>query len=55
MLAGIILMASGISGWGPAAHDSTVTLATLMPKVVRVRDAFYGRLLQAQRAPAANA
>ncbi len=48
VLAGIMLMASGISGWGPAAHDSTVSLGTLMPKVARVRDGFYGRLLQAQ-------
>jgi hypothetical protein len=49
VLAGIMLMASGISGFGPGAHDSTVTLSTLMPRVVRVRDAFYTQLLQAQQ------
>jgi len=40
VLAGTILMASGTSGSGPDAHDSTVTLATLMPKIAAYRDAF---------------
>lgn len=41
VLAGTILMASGISGYGPGAHDSTVTLASLMPRVAYFRDQFY--------------
>jgi hypothetical protein len=46
VLAGTILMASGISGGGPIAHDSFTTLSTLMPKIARYRDAFYVRLLE---------
>jgi hypothetical protein len=46
VLAGTILMASGISGSGPSAHDSTATLAKLMPGIVRYREAFYAQLLQ---------
>ena len=41
VLAGTILMASGISGWGPAAHSSEVTLGTLMKPIACYRDAFY--------------
>src|SRR5262249_19182087 len=46
VLAGIILMAAGVSGSGPAAHDSSTTLATLLPRIARSRDAFYTRLLE---------
>ena len=46
VLAGTILMASGISGEGPAAFDSTVTLSKLLPKIARYRDEFYERLFQ---------
>lgn len=45
VLAGTILMASGISGASPTAHDSSQTLATLMPRVARVREAFYSHRL----------
>lgn len=45
VLAGTILMASGISGRGPDTHDSGTTLATLVPKIAGYRDAFYVRLL----------
>jgi hypothetical protein len=45
VLAGTVLMASGISGGGPAAYDSSTTLATLMPRIARYRDAFYAGLL----------
>ena len=45
VLAGIILMASGISGYGPGAHDSTVQLPQLLPKIARYRDQFYEALL----------
>ncbi len=45
VLAGTILMSSGISGWGPGAYDSTVTLNLLLPKIARYRDEFYEDLL----------
>ncbi len=46
VLAGTMLMGSGISGNRPDAHDSTVTLATLVEKIAVYRDAFYEQLLQ---------
>jgi hypothetical protein len=45
VLAGTILMAAGTSGSGPATHDSTTTLASLMPRIARYRDAFYVSLI----------
>ncbi|MGC1272888.1 MAG: hypothetical protein WBC44_04215, partial [Planctomycetaceae bacterium] len=45
VLCGTILMASAISGWGPAAHDSTISLTNLLPVVAHQRDAFYARLM----------
>jgi hypothetical protein len=51
-LAGTILLASAVSGWGPSAHSSDVSLATLMPVVAWCRDAFYADLLQ--RVPGAH-
>jgi hypothetical protein len=45
VLAGTILMATGVSGAGPGAHDSSITLATLLPRVARYRDTFYEQLL----------
>jgi len=45
VLAGTIIMSTGISGSGPDSHDSSVTLATLLPKIAAYRDAFYERLL----------
>ena len=41
VLAGTILMASGISGWGPGAYGSDVTLASLMKPIAGYRDTFY--------------
>jgi hypothetical protein len=41
VLAGIILMASGISGWGPGAYTSDVTLGSLMKPIANYRDAYY--------------
>ena len=41
VLAGTMLMGSGVSGNRPDAHDSTVTLATLVEKIAVYRDAFY--------------
>ena len=41
VLAGTILMASGISGWGPTAYTSDVTLPSLMKPIAGYRDEFY--------------
>lgn len=46
VLAGTILMGAGICGAGPNYHDSSVTLARLVPRVARYRDAFYEQLLR---------
>jgi hypothetical protein len=51
VLAGTLLMATGISGAGPTAHDSTTTLATLLPRIARYRDIFYEHLLQRWEGP----
>jgi len=45
VLCGTILMASAVSGDGPACHNSTVTLTSLLPLVARQRDNFYERLM----------
>ena len=54
VLAGTMLMGSGVSGNRPDAHDSTVTLAALLPKIAVYRDAFYENLLQKLRGPHAQ-
>ncbi len=41
VLAGTILMASGISGWGPGWHTSEITLGSLMKPIASYRDAYY--------------
>ena len=46
VLAGTILMGAGICGASPHYHDSTVSLARLVPRVARYRDAFYQQLLR---------
>jgi hypothetical protein len=45
VLAGTVLMAVGVSGPTPTAHDSVTTLAVLLPRIARLRDTFYERLL----------
>ena len=40
-LAGSMLMASAISGWGPQAHDSGATMGTLVGRAACCRDDFY--------------
>lgn len=45
VLAGTMLMAAGVDGSGPGAHDSSMTLATLIPRIAAYRDAFYQALL----------
>jgi hypothetical protein len=54
VLAGTMLMGSGISGNRPDAHDSTATLATLVQKIAVYRDAFYERLLRNLKGPHAE-
>ena len=51
VLAGTILMASGTSGDGPGRHDSSVTLATLLPHIASYRDDFYAQLLAQTEGP----
>lgn len=51
VLAGTMLMGSAVSGWGPGAFDSSVTFATLLPHVAKLRDSFYEQLLQRTPAP----
>src|SRR5207237_2758373 len=46
VLAGTILMATGIMGNSPTSYDSTTTLATLLPRVARYRDEYYRHLLE---------
>ena len=45
VLAGTILMASGISGWGPGAISTTVSLAELLGPIAAYRDEFYEQLM----------
>ena len=51
VLAGTILMGAGMSGAGPTAYDSTVTLANLVGRIARYRDAFYQQLLDGLSGP----
>ena len=45
VLAGTMLMASGVSGSGPDSFDSNTTLATLLPRIAAYRDRFYEQLI----------
>src|SRR5690606_34305751 len=51
VLAGTILMGSGISGWGPSAYSSEVTLKSLMDPIASYRDEFYHDRIQRLPAP----
>ena len=46
VLVGTMLMGSGICGDGPQAHDSSVTLSSLMPIIAGYRDRFYESLIK---------
>ncbi|MCL2305007.1 MAG: hypothetical protein FWC43_06645, partial [Planctomycetaceae bacterium] len=46
VLAGTMLMGSGVCGDGPQAHDSSVTLTELMPQIAEYRDRFYESLIK---------
>ena len=54
VLAGTVLMATGIGGNGPTAHDSATTLSTLVPRIARYRDVFYEKLLEKMPPPLAE-
>ncbi len=45
VLAGTMLMGSGVSGDRPEAHDSSTSLATLLPHIAAYRDEFYDQLM----------
>jgi hypothetical protein len=45
VLAGVILMAAGLSGHGPAAAQSSLALGDLLPRIAGYRDAFYRSML----------
>ena len=45
VLAGVILMASGLSGHGPGATQAALGLGALLPRIAGYRDAFYRDLL----------
>lgn len=45
VLAGVMLMASGLSGHGPGAHQAALPLAELLPQIAGYRDAFYRWLM----------
>ena len=53
-LSGTMLMASSISGAGPATHDSTISLTSLLPVVARRRDEFYSRIMSGLSGPRAE-
>lgn len=46
VLGGTLLMGSAVCGWGPEARTSSDTFAVLLPKVAKIRDAFYQQLLE---------
>ncbi len=45
VLVGTMLMGAGTSGSSPQTHDSTVTLANLVPKIAKNREVFYAQLI----------
>lgn len=52
VLAGVMLMASGLSGHGPGAGQAALPLADLLPRIAGYRDEFYRWLLS--RLPAGH-
>ncbi len=54
VLAGAMLMASGVSGSGPDTHDSNATLSSLLPTVTSTRDSFYTSLIERMDGPRAE-
>jgi hypothetical protein len=54
VLAGTILMGCGVSGMSPTSYDSTMTLTSLLPRIIKYRDAFYEQLLARLTGPHAD-
>lgn len=50
-LAGTMLLAAGMGGEGPHAHDSGITLGVLVPKIAQARDRFYQDLFRKAEGP----
>lgn len=46
VLAGVILMGSGISGHGPGTYSSETSLRNLLPIIANYRDQFYEQLIE---------
>ncbi len=46
VMAGTVLMSSGISGYGPETHDSTISLGNLLMSIAAYRDQFYHQLIE---------
>ncbi|MHB8901649.1 MAG: hypothetical protein ACYC6Y_23085, partial [Thermoguttaceae bacterium] len=46
VLVGTVLMGSGVTGDRPEAHDSSTSLATLLPRIAAYRDEFYDQLMK---------
>lgn len=49
VLAGTILMGSGMTGCRPSSHDSSVSLMSLLPRIAGYRDRFYQYWLERLR------
>jgi hypothetical protein len=45
VLAGVMLMAAGLSGHGPGAYQAALPLSELLPRIAGYRDAFYRWLM----------
>ncbi|MCC6510420.1 MAG: hypothetical protein IT423_15060 [Pirellulaceae bacterium] len=54
VLAGTMLMGSGISGSGPSTFPSTTTLVSLMAPIAQFRDEFYEQFLETLQGPHAQ-
>jgi hypothetical protein len=51
VLAGTMLMASGVSGSSPSTYSSTTTLGSLLAPIAQYRDEFYEQFLERLRGP----
>lgn len=45
VLAGTMLMAAAVSGRAPGTHEASISLASMIPGIARIRDTFYEHLL----------
>jgi len=51
VLACVVLMAAGTTGYGPGAYDSSATFSTLVPRIAAYRDGFYRKLIDTVGGP----